>query len=37
MGNVAAPAQSRIAMSGAGKRYGTLQVFLNVELTVGER
>ena len=37
MGNVAEPGQPRIAMSGAGKRYGTLQVFRDVELTVGER
>ncbi len=37
MGNVAEPGQPRIAMSGAGKRYGTLQVFQDVELTVGER
>ena len=29
--------QPRIAMSGAGKRYGTLQVFRDVELAVGER
>lgn len=37
MGNVAEPEQPRIAMSGAGKRYGTLQVFEDVEITVGER
>ncbi len=37
MDNVAEPGQPRIAMSGAGKRYGTLQVFRDVELTVGER
>jgi len=37
MGNVAEPGQPRIAMCGAGKRYGTLQVFRDVELTVGER
>jgi NitT/TauT family transport system ATP-binding protein len=37
MGNVAEPGQPRIAMSGAGKRYGALQVFQDVELTVGER
>ena len=37
MGNVAEPGQPRIAMSGAGKRYGALQVFRDVELTVGER
>jgi len=30
-------AQPRIAMSGAGKRYGELQVFQDVELAVGER
>jgi NitT/TauT family transport system ATP-binding protein len=29
--------QPRITMSGAGKRYGKLQVFQNVDLTVGER
>jgi NitT/TauT family transport system ATP-binding protein len=37
MDNVAEPGQPRIAMSGAGKRYGALQVFRDVELTVGER
>ncbi len=37
MGNVAEPEQPRIAMSGAGKRYGTLQVFQDIEFTVGER
>lgn len=37
MDNVAEPGQPRIAMSGAGKRYGALQVFRDIELTVGER
>ena len=37
MGNVAAPGQPRIEMSGAAKRYGTLQVFRDVNLSVGER
>lgn len=37
MSNEAQQAQPRIAMSGAGKRYGTLQVFRDVDLTVGER
>ena len=30
-------AQPRITMSGAGKKYGKLQVFRDVDLTVGER
>ncbi|MBX9810531.1 MAG: ABC transporter ATP-binding protein [Burkholderiales bacterium] len=37
MSNQVRQAQPRIAMSGAGKRYGALQVFRDVDLTVGER
>jgi NitT/TauT family transport system ATP-binding protein len=37
MRNAAAPGQPRITMSGAGKRYGALQVFRDVEFAVGER
>ncbi len=37
MDNVAETGQPRIEVRGAGKRYGTLQVFRDVNLSVGER
>ena len=37
MSNEVQQGQPRITMSGAGKRYGKLQVFRDVDLTVGER
>ena len=37
MSNEVQQAQPRITMSGAGKKYGKLQVFRDVDLTVGER
>jgi len=37
LSNEVQQAQPRITMSGAGKKYGKLQVFRDVDLTVGER